>query len=625
MEKCKDLFNKLIKKLNNCNSFEEYYNLLKKDNYKYLFCESYLSSKKETYTYKHFFEKVNSLTIFFKKELSDIPKKSWIGIKLPNHPYYLAIFFALLRNNFNVLLLDNKGSKDYFDYVIKNSNLRAIIANVPIENDSVKFVSFQDIVNFKVKANDSKCEIFSNKIAICTSGTTGYYNIIVFSGEQIIHQIKSILKVLSNSPIEEMSIGNNIKFLIFPPLHHIFGFISLLFYSSIGVTNVMCKQTLSSFISTIKSAKVDWTGAVPLVWESLINFIKGKYKVVNTSTIRKTIGNNLNFCFSAGASVSSSVIKLFNDSKIIFCNCYGMTEAGGMITWNLGKTEAERTNGSIGTIKSSSCKIGLLSQSGEIVRKGVGELLISGKGVYTSILKNGKEIYRTPLDSNNFIKTGDLVKIRDEKIYFLDRIKDIIINSSGENISTSELEKCFASSLENINFTILGLNDCPSIVIFIKDEKTLKECRESLINRIIKQNKGLPLNKKVMSVYFTAKPFPTTSALKIKKYELKNLIKSYPENYVDVKLINSSKNLISLKSIITDLKKFFSTYLNTNLTELKNETLIIEDLNVDSLIMAELFIYIEEKYNINIEKEFMLEDSLSIVNIAKMILNKIRN
>lgn len=625
MEKCKDLFNKLIKKLNNCNSFEEYYNLLKKDNYKYLFCESYLSSKKETYTYKHFFEKVNSLTIFFKKELSGIPKKSWIGIKLPNHPYYLAIFFALLRNNFNVLLLDNKGSKDYFDYVIKNSNLRAIIANVPIENDSVKFVSFQDIVNFKVKANDSKCEIFSNKIAICTSGTTGYYNIIVFSGEQIIHQIKSILKVLSNSPIEEMSIGNNTKFLIFPPLHHIFGFISLLFYSSIGVTNVMCKQTLSSFISTIKSAKVDWTGAVPLVWESLINFIKGKYKAVNTSTIRKTIGNNLNFCFSAGASVSSAVIKLFNDSKITFCNCYGMTEAGGMITWNLGKTEAERTNGSIGTIKSSSCKIGLLSQSGEIVRKGVGELLISGKGVYTSILKNGKEIYRTPLDSNNFIKTGDLVKIRDEKIYFLDRIKDIIINSSGENISTSELEKYFASSLENINFTILGLNDCPSIVIFIKDEKTLKECRESLINRIIKQNKGLPLNKKVMSVYFTAKPFPTTSALKIKKYELKNLIKSYPENYVDVKLINSSKNLISLKSIITDLKKFFSTYLNTNLTELKNETLIIEDLNVDSLIMAELLIYIEEKYNINIEKEFMLEDSLSIVNIAKIILNKIRN
>ena len=104
MEKCEDLFNKLIKKLNNCNSFEEYYNLLKKDNYEYLFCESYLSSKKETYAYKHFFEKVNSLTIFFKKELSGIPRKSWIGIKLPNHPYYLAIFFALLPGVLNFLL-----------------------------------------------------------------------------------------------------------------------------------------------------------------------------------------------------------------------------------------------------------------------------------------------------------------------------------------------------------------------------------------------------------------------------------------------------------------------------------------------------------------------------------------
>ena len=39
--------------------------------------------------------------------------------------------------------------------------------------------------------------------------------------------------------------------------------------------------------------------------------------------------------------------------------------------------------------------------------------------------------------------------------------------------------------------------------------------------------------------------------------------------------------------------------------------------------MAELFIYIEDKYNINIEKEFMLEYSLSIASIANMIFEKI--
>ncbi len=68
-----------------------------------------------------------------------------------------------------------------------------------------------------------------------------------------------------------------------------------------------------------------------------------------------------------------------------------MTESGGTITWNLGKTEAEMTNSSIGTIESSCCKIEILSQSGEIVIKDVGKLLISGKRVFTSILKNRKK------------------------------------------------------------------------------------------------------------------------------------------------------------------------------------------------------------------------------------------
>ena len=623
MEKCKNSLNKFIKKLSDCSSFREYYGLLKRYNYGYLFCESYMGHGKELCTYKQFFEKTDVLTKFFKKELSDIPKESWIGIKLPNHPYYLAIFFALMRNNFNVILLDSKGSKEYLDYVIKNSNLCAIVSDTPVENTSVKFINFQDAINFNVESSENDCEVFDGKMAICTSGTTGYYDIIVFSGKQIIHQIRSILKNLKNSPVESMYIGNSVKFLIFPPLHHVFGFVALLSYSIIGVTNVMCKQTLSSFMGTLKLAKVDWSAAVPLIWESLLNFIIGKYKVVNTSTIKKVVGSSLNLCFSAGANMSPSIIKIFSDSGIIFCNCYGMTEAGGMITWNLGRTLAERTNGSVGTIKNSSCNIKLLAKSGEIIEKGVGELLISGEGVYTFALENGKEVCRNSLRLDHFMKTGDLVEIKGGKIYFLDRIKDIIINSSGENISANELERYFSTSLKNVSFTVLGLNDYPSIVVFIQDEKKLENCKDLLIDKIVKRNKRLPLNKKVASVYFTTKPFPTTSALKVKKYELKNMIKLFPENYVEVNLINKPKNLMSLEKIITDLKKFFGTYLNADVKEITDETLVIEDLNIDSLIIAELFIHIQEKYKVDIEQDFIKIESVTIADVANMIWSRL--
>ena len=90
-----------------------------------------------------------------------------------------------------------------------------------------------------------------------------------------------------------------------------------------------------------------------------------------------------------------------------------------------------------------------------------------------------------------------------------------------------------------------------------------------------------------------------------------------------MKLINPCKNLISLKSIITDLKKFFSTYLNTNFTELKNETLIIEDLNmvnknfkiILSKVLSEYFIKIFRHYlmlviSYSVEKSYYLYISL---------------
>lgn len=621
MEKCKDLFDKIIAKLDKCSSLEDYYNLLKRDNYEYLFCESYLNNEKETYTYKSFFEKVDVVAAFFQKELAEIPKKSWIGIKLPNHPYYLAVCFALMRNDFNVLLLDDKGSNYYFDYVIENSNLRAVIAEDTFENKNVKFINFQDAINFKAEVDNTTCENFSNKLAICTSGTTGYYNIIVLNGAQIIHQIKSLFKVLKNSPVEEDLVENSTKLLIFLPLHHVFGLMSLLFYSSIGVTNVMCKQTLSSFMSTMKFAQINWVAAVPLVWESMIKFIKGKYHIVNEINIRKVLGDNLSFCFSGGASVSPHTLKLFNDSKIEICNIYGMTEAGGMITLNPGKTEEDRTDGSIGTINNSSCKIRILSSPGEIVRDGVGELIVSGDGIYTSILKDGKEVYRDLSELDGFIRTGDLVKVQDEKIYLIDRIKDVIINSSGENISTAELEKYFAPSLDNTHFTILGIDDYPTIVIFIKDKSKLKADRKVLTEKIIERNKDLPLNKKIVSIYFTSVPFPTTSALKIKKYELRNQIKLCPENYEVVNLMNKSKNSIS--SIMADLKKFFSTYLNISSDEISSEARVIEDLSVNSLIIAELFIHVEEKYKVSIDKEFLEKETLTVTDIAKMIYEKL--
>lgn len=439
------------------------------------------------------------------------------------------------------------------------------------------------------------------------------------------YQLKSVLSILKDAPAKDMLLSNSTRFLVFPPLHHIFGIIMLLTYSFVGVTNIMCeKTTLTSFIRAIKDGKAAWAATVPLIWEALIKFMKGKYKNENAATLRELLGENLKFCICGGAHVSSKVIKLFNEAQIAFSECYGMTEAG-MISLNIGQFSKDRMDGSVGNIKNATCVTKVLTSEEKILEEGLGELIISGPGLYVSTLKNGKEIPRDISKLGGFIKTGDLTEIKNGNIYFRDRIKDVIINSTGENICPGELEKHFDFLLENnVQFTVLGIDDFPALVVSVNDNENFTENhKKTLINKIIAANKKLPLNKKVVTIYFTKKSFPITSAMKVRKFYLKKCIEENPKDYLKVDLIKKNVKKFSIEEIKSDLRNFFSTYLNLDLSNVKNESLIVEELNVDSLIIAELFIYIEEKYDINIEQEFMLSDSLSINSIANLIFEKV--
>lgn len=72
-------------------------------------------------------------------------------------------------------------------------------------------------------------------------------------------------------------------------------------YSLIGVTNIMCGLTLSDFISTIKNRNVEIAAAVPLIWEALIKFMKGKYRNEESTTLRELLRKTLKFCICGGA------------------------------------------------------------------------------------------------------------------------------------------------------------------------------------------------------------------------------------------------------------------------------------------------------------------------------------
>ena len=238
--------------------------------------------------------------------------------------------------------------------------------------------------------------------------------------------------------------------------------------------------------------------------------------------------------------------------------------------------------------------------------------MFAGKGLYVSTLKNRVEIPRDVSKLDGFIETGDLVEIKDGNIYFRDRIKDVIINSNCENICPGELEKTFDFLLnEDIQFTIVGINNFPAIVIYCSKKQMVHD-QKAIIEAITAANKALPISKRIVAIYFTQVKFPVTSALKIRKFQLRKQIERNQKDYVKVDLIKKNVSIYTMENIKQSIRDFFSIYLNIARDKIKDNTSIIEELDVDSLVMADFFVYIQEKYGIDLDIDFMLNNSLTI-------------
>lgn len=603
----KNLFSKRLMSLNKVKTLKDFFELIEsKSPQKPMFIYD-----NKTYFYQDFLKKVETFTIFLEEKLNNFEKDSWVGIKLSNHPFYLAMCFAILKSGFNVIFIDDKVSKDFLTELIKKVGISAIITDAPGNYDFVLNIDFNQAI-FSTKKGKKSSNCFADKVGFCSSGTEGYPKVVVHSGRSLISGVLSFFNGLIEN-FSDQTLNSDIdKIFIALPFFHIFGIYTLFMALTADMVVITTNtKSLSSFIKNIKNNHCQFVAHVPLILDSLFNFIKGKYKELNPETFRKIIGADLKFFISGGAKKSEKSVMFLNRSNIQYFDVYGSTEAG------------------IITINNKICcrfpdsKIKVLKKY-RYFNKGLGELVISNPSTCVHIINDNCEQQSTAKKVLNFINTGDLVEVADSKIFINGRKSDIIISSNGENIAPAELEKQF-DFLKNctVQYTVIGLNEFPVLVVVLENNKNNIIRKKDIINKVIKKNKEMVLYKRIVSIYFTKTPLPLTQSCKIKKIFLKEQIINNKKDYEKVSLINKQFSTFTLKSIVEDLRNFFAEYLNLSTDKIKNESLIIEELGVNSIVMAELLIYIEEKYKIEIDEEFILKNSLSIQYIANKIFAEI--
>jgi long-chain acyl-CoA synthetase len=298
---------------------------------------------------------------------------------------------------------------------------------------------------------------------VYTSGTTGPPKACMLTHRNWMEQAHMIEESLDlarhDAPIE---------FFLFLPLAHVFGRITQMCTLDLGGTLIYWTRDPTRLLDDIREAHPTYFSSVPRVWEkiytaatsgiadepwlkrALFNWSLGvgrrlrererdgrapgrllaaEHRLADRLVHRKVrdlFGGRVELAVTSAAPIAREVLEFFDACGMVVLEVWGMTEMCGAGTLN---TEGEMKLGTVG-------KPGF----GLEMRVGPdGELLARGPIVFAGYFKN-EEATRETLPEG-WLATGDLGSIDAEGfVTITGRKKDIIITSSGKNITPANIE-----------------------------------------------------------------------------------------------------------------------------------------------------------------------------------------
>ncbi len=163
--------------------------------------------------------------------------------------------------------------------------------------------------------------------------------------------------------------------------------------------------------------------------------LQAKLAVADTlvlSQVRALFGGRVRFAITGAAPIDQQILEFFDAAGILVLEGYGMTETAAVATLN---TLAEHRLGTVGR-PLPGCEVRI----GED-----GEILMRGPNIFTGYYKDTAATRATVRDG--WLHSGDLGELDDDGyLRITGRKKDLIITSSGKNISPSNIESALAQS-----------------------------------------------------------------------------------------------------------------------------------------------------------------------------------
>jgi long-chain acyl-CoA synthetase len=331
--------------------------------------------------------------------------------------------------------------------------------------------------------------------ALFTGGTTGKSK-----GAKLSH--KALLAGTVNGCYGIRDVFSQ-RYLLVLPLTHVFGLVRNLMTSLYtGSTLYVCRNNKDMF-RDVAMFKPTIMVLVPALAEMALN--------LSNQFGRNMWGPDLKTIICGAAAVPPYLIREYDKFGIQVCPGYGLTESANLVS---GNPEAMSKPESVGLI-----------YPGMEYKIVDGELWLKGVNMMDGYFGDEENALAY---EDGWFKTGDLVRIdEDGYLYITGRIKEIIVLSSGENISPAELEvkfyaldgvqDCFIYDITEDGVQQLVLEVVPRMAAL--KALGVEDVGTYLTGKIKEVNDTLPAFEKINKIIIRDSDFIRTPAMKIARQE----------------------------------------------------------------------------------------------------------
>jgi long-chain acyl-CoA synthetase len=269
-----------------------------------------------------------------------------------------------------------------------------------------------------------------------------------------------------------------------------------------------------------RSAKPGWLAAA--AWWLLRRLVAKR--------VIDRFGGRLRLAVSGGAPLAARLARCFVGLGVPLLQGYGLTEASPVVTGNRVEDNVPESVGA--------------ALPGIELRLGANdELLVRGPNVMRGYWNN-PEASRQALDADGWLHTGDKARIDAGRVYIVGRLKDILVLSTAEKVSPTDLELAIGEDPLFEQVMVVGEGMPYVAALLVLNADTWRDVAASLgvdphdprslsasivssavLRRIGERLAPFPVHARVRSVWLTLEPWTTedgliTPTLKIKRQEL---------------------------------------------------------------------------------------------------------